>query len=208
MAEVNFGHEKNILIIIGYADSSDTSNLSRFFYRPHYKGISYSSEFQIRRVLTELGTVNEENPYEFINKNKGLRIRLINTNVLCPGEKKLVDNKRLVLCFEQIDYLKQVIQYLNQNLRYYDEIIYLGHAREGHGLGIGPFTDEYTYPLKFYNSLEIGKLKRFVFAACDTNVKYKYLIQSLELVGTNGKKDWISELLPMVLLEIQKIHLN
>lgn len=95
------------------------------------------------------------------------------------------------------------MKFLNSNaLTSYERFIYIGHAREGLGLGVGPFIDTYTYKFRFYNSVEVGSLKEIIFASCDSNHYYGHLSKYVNFKGINRNLMWIKDLLPFVLKEI------
>ena len=152
---------KEVLIVIGYSDDLHIKNFSEIFYPRYSLSINRLIQQSIDDKLFETNFVNDktnENVYENIEKNT--RVTLLNSNYQCPGEVTDIEEFQRKVCKEQLKLSKKIKEFLGSNLNKFNEFIYIGHSRLGRGLGIGPFTEEYTFDLEFFSNLEAGNLKK------------------------------------------------
>lgn len=203
-----FAHpnDKKVLLVIGYADDAHITSVSRLVSHPHFNGIGMVSEASVNQLLTQLKFTKNEFG-QMVNKDLGTEFTILNANVTCPNEVTGKTNIRISACYQQIRRSNEIRNYLNLNLKKFDSLIYVGHSRNGLGMGIGPFTPEFTYQIKIFNEVEKGQLKRILFSSCESNKYYgKYFSNiGIEFIGTGNSIQWPSESMPMVLAEIINI---
>lgn len=132
--------------------------------------------------------------------NKNISVDIINSNVSCienyepyaeylkskvnnpnASEKHLLHSEiNIVNCEKQEKQTQLIMTALNNGLlKNYTHFIYIGHSRLGKGLGLGPFTDENTFSMQFYNNLETGDLQNVIMASCESEKYYKKAIEKL-----------------------------
>jgi hypothetical protein len=190
---------KNILILIGYADDHYVDGKPLLFSHIHHTQIAVETEAVLTRFLTGFQFQKDDSVFQSGNT----RITLLNANVICPGETiSETQHRRISICSEQRDRSDHIMKYLEAHLNQFDEFYYIGHARKGHGLGAGPFTDEYTFPFRFYNSVELGHLKKIVLASCDSTRYYSsrlYANSGVEFLGIEGDKLWMQDQLTFLI---------
>jgi hypothetical protein len=96
--------------------------------------------------------------------------------------------------------------FVENHVHEFDELIYIGHSRHGSGLAFGPFTPDFTWKPRFYNSHDIGRLKKIYMASCKADEYYApYLRKHFQFDGLTGAVDWESQMLPAVLRELSQI---
>ncbi|MNK07442.1 hypothetical protein D3C87_253560 [compost metagenome] len=196
---------KRVLVFVGYTDEENLNEtLAHPFSKKHSFSLAYRVELGIKRSLIDMG-MNFQSDSLFLKKDNSLEVTIFNVNVLCPGESLREKNLRSNLCYHQIQRSEQAVKYLERNLNKFDEFIYIGHARKGAGLALGPFVPEYTYPLKFYNSVDQGRLKKIVLASCSSQSFYSPLAQRFDFVGTSDRLLLFKDLLPLVQGELRKL---
>ncbi len=218
-SEINLGmtDHLNVLILIGYMDQVGLSYikpLPDLFY--HNYNIALSEE--IRLSLKDLFRDNElqalsRSSEMSVYNSRSISFQVLDVNVACTAEleslqKGLEFSKRLFLCKDQSSRLKKVQDYLKENLNRYDAFLYIGHSRNGRGLGIGPYLENYIFDPSIYNKNDLGHLKRIVFASCDGQKHYASKISSkvsVDFRGFIGAGYMIKDLLPFLLKEIQII---
>lgn len=205
----NFSEKpKNILIVIGYADELQENNTKLLFSHIHHTQIAYETEASIERFLINFKF--EKQGSDFVFKNTVVKV--LNSNILCPNEN--VDHfqtKRTVVCKEQLERSENVKKYLELHLNKFDSLYYIGHARMGHGLGVGPFIPDYIFPLKFYNIVELGKIKNITLASCDSNEYYNsdfFENNKVQFKGISGKKLWMQDQLPFLINELYSLFIE
>lgn len=131
---------------------------------------------------------------------------------MCPNEN--VDHfqsKRTIVCKEQLERSENVKKYLELHLNKFDSLYYIGHARTGQGLGVGPFIPDYIFPLKFYNTVELGKIKNITLASCDSNEYYNsnfFEKNKVQFKGISGKKLWMQDQLPFLINELYALFID
>tara|TARA_B110001454_G_scaffold155806_1_gene145098 strand:- start:5809 stop:6528 length:720 start_codon:yes stop_codon:yes gene_type:complete len=192
-AEPTVALTKNILILIGYADDHHVDGKPLLFSHIHHTQIAVETENVLKRFLT--GFQFQQNGSVFSSGTT--QITLLNANVLCPGESlDQTQHRRVSICSAQRERSELIMRYLESHVNQFDEFYYIGHARKGHGLGAGPFTDEYTFPFKFHNDIELGHLKKIVLGSCDSIRYYSskiYSTSGVEFVGIEGEKLWMQD---------------
>ena len=190
---------KNILILIGYADDHYVDGKPLLFSHIHHTQIAFETEAVVTRFLTGFQFQKDGS----IFTSGRTRITLLNANTSCPGETlRQTQHRRISICSEQRSRSQQIMQYLETHLNQFDEFYYIGHARKGHGLGAGPFTDQYTFPIKFYNTSELGNLKKMVLASCDSIRYYAsplYSTSDVEFLCIEGEKLWMQDQLTFLI---------
>lgn len=190
---------KNILILIGYADDHYVDSKPLLFAHIHHTQIAVETQAVLTRILTGFQFQNDGSVF----KSDRTRITLLNANVICPGETiSQTQHRRVSICSEQRIRSEHIMKYLEAHLNQFDEFYYIGHARKGYGLGVGPFTDEYTFPFRFYNSVELGYLKKIVLASCDSTRYYSthlYHNSGVEFMGIKGEKLWMQDQLTFLI---------
>ncbi len=190
---------KNILILIGYADDHYVDGKPLLFSHIHHTQIAFETETVLTRFLTGFQFQIDGSVFQ----SGSTRVTLLNANVICPKETtSQTQHRRISICTEQRNRSEQIMQYLATHLNQFDEFYYIGHARKGHGLGAGPFTDDYTFPFKFYNSVELGHLKKIVLASCDSTRYYSsrlYDNNGVKFMGIEGEKLWMQDQLTFLI---------
>lgn len=199
--------EKNILILIGYADENYENDQLLMFSHIYHQQLAVETEAALDRFLIGFQFQKNDLVYRFTNT----QITILNANTRCPDETiEMTSITRRFLCASQIRRSQEIKSYLEAHLNQFDHFFYIGHARKGHGLGVGPFVDNYTFPLKFYNSIELGKLKSIILASCDSAEYYDssiYKKNGVEFKGVSGKKLWMQDQLPFLLNELRTLLL-
>lgn len=191
--------ERKVLVLIGYADGPK----GEFF-----GSVAAKTEFEIERFLVSLG-YRSSLPNWFEKKDHSTKYFILNSNQSCPGETGITDQRLWFVCDNQLSRSLAVKDFLFQSVKEFDDFIYIGHARMGIGLGIGPFREEFTVDLKFYNEQEQGRLKRIFLSSCDSEHYYrKKFPKSVEVVGLSGRPEWLGQMLPRVKRWIHQIHLG
>lgn len=199
---------KNYLIVIGYTDERGWENfhspLDLFVYDYHF-ATARVLDLRIRENLFISG-FEESNvdPDLFFDKSSKTSVRVLNTNVYCPAEVEAeargsAITKRFRLCLEQIQRLNAVRAHMKTALTSYHEFFYIGHARRGRGLALGPYLPEFVFNPVFYNKKESGSLQKVVIAACDSEKYFrKKIVQhtGIEFKGYRGNLDLLEDLLP------------
>ena len=194
------------LVVIGYADENHLLSLHDLVSHRHFPGTSKKIVLKIGEEL-ELQDFSQDplQPHRWLQAREKRAVTVLDANVLCPGENN-VQTVRGLVCAEQIQRSERLKDYLETNLKNFDEFIYIGHSRLGLGLGLGPFYgDRFTFQPVFYNPLEAGRLKKVLIASCDSEKYYARNITqktAIQFKGTVGAKLWIQELLPMILKEL------
>jgi hypothetical protein len=144
-----------------------------------------------------------------VSQDKKTSFTILNSNVDCPGEDSIKPNERFGICPEQRKQVYLVKEFLEKKLKHYDELIYIGHSRVGHGFGIGPFTPEFTIRLSSYQlTKKESRLKKIVMASCDSENYYGEYFRKmgLEFQGTTVPfLELPTESTPMVLEEVDEI---
>lgn len=199
---LSFGTEvaqpsKSYAVVIGYADDSSIQQASDLFRRKRYFFIAERSENAIRQLLRENGFL--ESHKGIFKKSNQFSVTLINANIQCENESSF--------CQEQQNHSEHIVEHFKKNIGNYDGFFYIGHSRQGMGLGLGPFIPEFTLPIEIYNEIEQGKLKTVVMASCESNQLYKAkfsYLNGIKFVGTDEKLMWTKDLLPLLLNQIKK----
>jgi hypothetical protein len=198
------GGPRRILILIGYTDGHDRESLADFFRFTHSENLSLNLETLIRNGLETLG-FEERRSDLFIQSQSGIEATLVNSNASCPGEKLKAEVIVYTPCPEQLQRSAEISAFLDRNLRTFDELYYIGHARRGLGLAIGPFQSDSTYRLFFHNEVERGRLGKVVMAACESNRLYRGLIgqsDKIEFHGVDQALHLQSQLTPFLLNQL------
>lgn len=196
------------LIVIGYASEQYEGNNVLYFSHYHYPVIADKTEQTLRSLFQGFN-------FKEVNKNifesDSEKVTILNANVVCPGESAVNKNQRFSLCTEQMELSKKIKFYIQNHMAQFDEFYYIGHSRLGMGLGLGPFVEEYTLPIKFYNSSELGNIKKILLASCDS---YKYFYDKIfmendiEFKAINGQKLWLEDQLNFIVSDIVENHLS
>lgn len=189
-----------ILVLIGYSDvhTESIKDLTKVAYYPR---VGFNSERKILQILSEFG-LNGQDHRRYQNQFGNVEVQIININSICSENSKDVYTK----CSDQAKISLSARLYLDRNLNKYDEFFYIGHSRLGQGLALGPFSGEFTYDFRFYNNIELGRLKKIVLASCDSDRLYRNHfadVERIEFVGTLGQKYWDTDLDPMIQKELR-----
>lgn len=198
--------KKSILVVIGYADElHDQQGYPLIFSHRHHSFIAKETEAVLQRLLLSSGFTQSGSEFN----SDDFRVVLLNANTQCPGENPATEmNTRRFLCTQQRVLSEKVVAYLDQHLTQFNYFFYIGHARRGMGLGVGPFIEEYTFPLQFYNRLDLGALEKIVLASCDSESYYNlkiYKKHGIQFRGIAGKKLWMQDQLPILFEEINNL---
>ncbi len=196
-----------VLILIGYADENTDSLSALGIHNFHYN-LGFNSQLEISEQLHRKG-FKSENPFRYVNLEHKVAVTLINVNLPCPGEASNRVNQRKHVCKEQLELSLAIKKYVSdQTSCKIDQLIYLGHSRLGKGLGLGPFLDDYTLDLRFYNSVDACRLKKVVLASCNAEKYYagKFKSSGIEFIGPpKEEKDWSTSLLNLVLQQVDTL---
>lgn len=187
-----------VLILIGYTDDSALT-----FPAIHYNSLSQFLVTSLRSALKmqdyKLSPVLGPGQSELWEGPRA-RIRLLNVNVVCPGEQEnMREASRWQLCSAQEQQITTVREVLEKSLTVnYDEFIYIGHARQGDGLGLGPNNPAFTESIgAIFNSGLNMRLHRVVMATCNATSNYGRLARDyhVEFVGMNEYRvEWDDDL--------------
>ena len=196
-----------VLLLVGYSDLNPAKGFEDLYSHIFQYDNGALVEAEVRSLLA-LKDFEEDPVDPHALEKDGLRFVIWNANVNCPGEDTY-QVRRTRVCDQQVQRSREIRRNLDEKLtRQFKEFIYLGHARHGNGLGIGPYFEEFTYKLAFYNAREAGELERVVMATCDGNKYYRYNVAGrtkIDFEGTDGTKSWITDDLPMVLKEVDTL---
>lgn len=191
---------KSVLVLIGYADEH-LGPLDLISYR--HPAIARQTENEVRRKLVEWGA-RPNGPEHFLTVSGLTSIHVLNSFTLCPGENWKSLDSVASACPAQLAKSKQIMDYLESSVGLYETIIYIGHAREGLGLGIGPFIDAYTWKPAFFNEIELGRIRKVIISACNSEKYYrKNFRRNVEFDGLHGDQDWLNEMVPFALKHLE-----
>lgn len=168
---------KKVLIVIGYQDENKENFL---FSHQFYFSTAQYIEYEIQLSLRENGYKKKFNN-QFENIKKNVHVTLINANVLCLSEN-FDRSLRNSICEQQRNHSLAIKNYIATQLPDFHEFYYIGHSRMGLGLGLGPFSPEYTFKLEFYNDQEVGKLNKVSLVSCDSLKYYASIFSQLKQV--------------------------
>ncbi len=193
MASEPIAKKKEILIVIGYADDNSGWGPENLFRHTFMYDLAASTQTKIEEDLflkgfKESSTTNSR----FENIQTNVSVTVLNANSQCLGENR-VSVARFQVCEEQKMRSFAVKMYLTENLNRYDDFRYIGHSRLGMGLGVGPFTDEFTFDLKILNLVEAGFLKKIVLGSCNSQKLYQKKIPATSGIlfkGTPSDFTW------------------
>lgn len=204
----------NVLILIGYTDKVEFANPNLLSHQYNFL-LGDSMNLNVESLLSQ--AVNSAGiskglykVYQSPSSKKDFYI--INSNELCPSDRMGDDDyiKRphfSSLCDVQKNKINFIKHVLKTDLKHFDEFIYIGHARQGMGLGIGPFDRESTYNVSLagmnlnhegFEQNQItesaadwvgSRLKKIIFLSCDSNMYYRSVVESLgfSFIGTDDK---------------------
>ena len=190
-----------VLVVIGYTESSS------LIPPIHFNSLSKHLDETIKSALSTMGYTLEDHVW----KMPGKEITVLNVNSVCPGESPDDEEvNRWTVCAQQESQIQKTRDYISKHVNVdYDQLIYIGHARQGRGLGLGPNNDTYTVPIE--NLFVAGqKLKKIVMATCNAESNYGLFIRSKGktfIGGTEFRVQWQNDL-AMVLSELFQLTQN
>lgn len=152
------------------------------------------------------------------------KVDILNPNVFCTDQELDAVLMQLgLLPLPSIDYVlkrgslircralwqnsREGAQYLRSHLTSYETVIFLGHARAGQGMDLGPYLDENS--LVKWSDIDLAAsqfvLRRVFMATCDSNKYFKKQVlrlapeREIEFFGLDGELLWLEEMLPSAL---------
>lgn len=186
---------RSTLVLIGYLDY-DVSLGGK-----HKVDISIADKLEklIDDTLIDLGFESRisEDVREYRRGEDHFQI--LNVNVLCPDtdlylfSEDAFQRNATSLCGEQIQTSRRALSVLATELKSYDRFIYVGHARKGLGIGVGPVMRNLTFPVLEAHDHALsarswlgGSLKSIAFVSCESNRYYGEWLRDLgfEFLGS------------------------
>ncbi len=197
-----------ILILIGYSDHLEFSSPADLVEHDFNPSVSQVTESRFTRKLGSLG-FQRLSDTRWIRKDRAAEVTLLNANVPCESDtgRGAILRRSNSACAKQREHSRAIAEFVQMNLSRFHEFIYIGHSRNGLGFGIGPAgTSEFAVSVNFYNPIEQGQLRKAVIASCDSNHYYSdhfYRGPNFEFIGTDGRSQWVQELLPWVSAQLE-----
>lgn len=197
-----------ILILIGYSDHLEITRPADLIEHEYNPSVSRVTESHFARKLAMLG-FQRHSETQWIREDGTAEVTLLNANVPCESDKGTgsVIRRSNSACTRQQANSREIAEFVRTGLSRFDELIYVGHSRQGLGLGIGPAgTPEFAVSVNFYNPVEQGALRKAVIASCDSNRYYStsfYRAPGFQFSGTDGRRQWVQELLPWALGQLE-----
>jgi hypothetical protein len=194
---------RNVVILLGYIDELEgqAPGPSHHLNLIMAQGIGE----QVATILSAAGyKQNQFDEWRVYSRPDTKTVyHFYDVNELCPNDRfdpgtGLFRRSSLSLCAKQREKIEYVLRLLEQDVRSFDEFIYIGHSRKGHGIAAGPFTDATTYPLHSREGRASaaawvgGRLTSIKLFSCSSDEYYEAMIRSLGLSfkGFDAKLAW------------------